>query len=460
MSVCDNWKKTPNINPVTKRRIKSTGRVYKNLAKTCLELEKATKRSRTRSKSLGSQLEIDDSHWISERLEKSRRVSDDLFDVKIKPCISGKDSKNFISKFLDFKTIGQGSYGRVVRGITKSSDVVVMKEAYLKDPNVASQEDYISNLLNKLVTTKKCPNYIYTFFVSKCQSCNVKTLFSKKKKIDSESPCYIMFMESADVDLHDYSYHVSTFKLQSSILYQVLFAVYAAHHYYGIFHGDIKTENILLQKVVPGGYFKYQIGNESYYVKNNGIVAYLADFGVAEILSRKFVMPRSYFYGSRNAVVDSAARKWLPIYIPGNYVVKWKTSEGPILGTENEIMGEEESVALEETVEEMYPKYDNFQMNEDDTPPFEFYNDIQDVLRMFVGGKRTMQPGMHNSLPTNLEMTSLFKKTKAVVKYEQIFSSLYTLKYVLARYMIDELYRADPSSPKNHPNNVIATFKM
>lgn len=423
-------------------------------------MEKDAKRSRTRRPKNLLGLEIDDSHWISKRLEKSRRVSDDLFDIKAKPCISGKDSKNFISKFLDFKTIGQGSYGRVVRGITKSSDVVVMKEAYLKDPNVTSQEDYISNLLNKLLTTKKCPNFIYTFFVSKCQSCNVKTLFSKKKFV-SESPCYIMFMESADVDLHDYSDRASTFKLQSSILYQVLFAVYAAHHYYGIFHGDIKTENILLQKVVPGGYFKYQIGNESYYVKNDGVVAYLADFGVAEILSRKFVMPRSYFYGSRNAVVDSVARKWLPIYIPGNYVVKWKTSEGPpILGTENEIMGEEESSTLEETVEEMYPEYDNFQMNEDDAPPFEFYNDIQDVLRMFVGGKRTVQPGLHNSLPNNLEMTTLLKKIKAVVKYEQIFSSLYTLKYVLARYMIDELYREDPRSPKNHPNNVIATFKM
>jgi hypothetical protein len=31
-------------------------------------------------------------------------------------------------------------------------------------------------------------------------------------------------------------------------------------------------------------------------------------------------------------------------------------------------------------------------------PPFEFYNDTQDVIRMFTGGKRTTQNGFHSTL--------------------------------------------------------------
>ena len=32
-------------------------------------------------------------------------------------------------------------------------------------------------------------------------------------------------------------------------------------------------------------------------------------------------------------------------------------------------------------------------------PPFEFYNDVQDALRIFAGGKRTTQNGFHKSYP-------------------------------------------------------------
>jgi serine/threonine protein kinase len=270
-------------------------------------------------------------------------------------------------------------------------------------------------------------------------------------------------MESADMDLWDYSKQVVPYEVQSSILYQILFALYAAHHYYGIYHGDIKIENIMLQKVAPGGYFKYQIKNKVYYVKNVGIIAYLADFGVCEILSKSVSTAKVPFHGSRNAFVDEDAKKWVPINIPGNPILKWNSQTDIIVGTENEIVGEAEVKMLEYMVEKMNPNY-YFKrcprMTEATMPPFEFFNDIQDVFGMFVGGDRTVQPGRHLTLIVDPEMKSLLKKIDAVVNYEQIFTSLGTLKYVLVQYMIDELYREDPQAPKKRPCGIIATFKM
>jgi serine/threonine protein kinase len=467
MNVCEEWRKNPNVNPVTKRKIKPTGAVYKKLEKTCSEDEArrpsarrpSARRPQTNNEKVGESGESADVNysWVADRMERSRRVTTDLFDIRVQTCVSGPDSKQFISNFLNFKYVGMGCFGRVVRGVTKSGDAVAMKEAYLKKSSFASKEEDIAILLNKLISTNKCPNFIYTFFIGKCQSCDIKTMFSRKKVVSSY-PCYVMFMESADSDLRNVSNEINTYEIQSSLLYQIMFALYAIHHYYGILHGDIKTENVLIKKVVPGGYFKYKIGNKSYYVKNVGIVAYLADFGVAEILSRPYAPAR--FYGARLAYANTDTMKWEPIRIPGNTPLLWNTDDSPeafVSGTVNDIVSEKGYRKLENAVSEMFRGSSNPppRINEDAFPPFEFFYDMQDVMRMFVGGKRMLQSGNHNSVPLNAEMKFLLDKIGAIINYEMVFTRLDTLKYVLVQFMIESLYREDPESPK-----IVATFEM
>jgi hypothetical protein len=381
--------------------------------------------------------------------------------MKIPMCISGANSATFLSKLSDFKIIGMGTYGSVARGTTKSGDVIAMKEMYVRKKFGTNQEEDISILLNKLILTDKCPNFIYTFFLGKCQSCAIQTLFSNRRK-QLGNPCYIMYMEAADMDLYEYSNEMNAFERQMSVLYQILFAVYAIHFYYGIFHGDIKTENILIRKVVPGGYFKYQIGQKTVFVENAGVVAYLSDFGVSEILSPLYSHSKEY-YGARNAFAHRAVGKWVPINVPGNPSQKWV--DGKVKGTVNEVVGYDDRKVIRNHLVKIYKKLaikedPPYQLDNKITPPFEFFYDIQDVFRMFVGGKRTTQSGLHNSLPLNDKVKSLTKTIDAVVEYERIFQSLNTLKYVLAEYMIDDLYRHDPGKPKKRPVEILGSFKM
>ncbi|MBT6325916.1 MAG: hypothetical protein HOJ35_08100 [Bdellovibrionales bacterium] len=43
-------------------------------------------------------------------------------------------------------------------------------------------------------------------------------------------------------------------------------------------------------------------------------------------------------------------------------------------------------------------------------PPFEFYNDLQDVIRCFIGGKRTTQKGYHSKNIPNCKLHDRLKK--------------------------------------------------
>jgi hypothetical protein len=71
-------------------------------------------------------------------------------------------------------------------------------------------------------------------------------------------------------------------------------------------------------------------------------------------------------------------------------------------------------------------------------PPFEFFWDIQDILKLFVGGKHSVQNFTHKPLK-NLSK-NLFKKIKKQVK-ERLKYSVTSVKNVLAIEMLKILYK-------------------
>jgi serine/threonine protein kinase len=66
-----------------------------------------------------------------------------------------------------------------------------------------------------------------------------------------------------------------------SILFQILFAVASIQIQYGMFHNDIKKENILVKVIPSGGYWVYKLNGKKYYVPNHGYIVALNDFGVS-----------------------------------------------------------------------------------------------------------------------------------------------------------------------------------
>lgn len=450
---CNEWK----VNPRTGRAISPRGKIYQWHQKNC---GTATPSQQT---------------WFTERLDKGLRINNSLRAINADQwdmCMTGTNAPAFRANFSNMVEIGKGSFGQVYRATlnTGHDDQLVIKEAYLRtdekrvlkkatdknqkweaiQKNSYPRENMILDLVNQLLLSRRCPNFVYVYNMAMCDGCRVQRLFDDSSRSASGS-CYVTFMESADTDLD----HVDlvNFEEQLSVLYQLLIAVYAIHRYYAIWHRDIKTSNVFVQLIKPGGYFEYVIEGKTYYVKNTGVVAYLADFGVSEVMSPLYAFTN--YYGSRNAEVMRSSQKvggsnlyWKPISLASSKPINWRDTEtgSKVKGTRNLITNP--------NIKSSVPINLN---NSQKFPAFEFFDDIQDVIRMFVGGKQVAQPGSHRPMRTlSRELRDLIAEKEA---YLPSCSSMYkihgTVKYVLADEMLDQLYL----KPR-YVDNVVDRFVM
>lgn len=458
---CDEWKANPNINPKTGREIYSHGKIFKKYMKNCGDVEDVKK-----PKSLS---------WFTKRLDKGIRINNSLRTISSDQwnmCMSGINAPKFRENFTNIKEIGKGSFGQVYRAsiITLDNDVqktdeVVIKEAYLKpgekrvlkalktqnnkwdaiSKNSYPQEYRILDLVNQLLLSHKCPNFVYIYNMAMCDGCKIMNVQQY-----SSGSCYVTFMESAKKDL-------ALFQIwgeeQLSVLYQLLIAVYAIHKYYAIWHRDIKPSNILVQEIKAGGYFEYIIEGKTYYVKNMGIVVYLSDFGVSEVLSPLYAF--KHFYGTRNAEVMTSHEEvkgsnlyWKPITIKPNRTILWNDDSGTtVKGTNNYI----NTPSITNTSSPIDLN------NNQKFPAFEFFNDIQDVIRIFIGGDRTEQHGKHPKLHTlDDKVEQLLVEKQARVNMSSIYEIHGTVKYVLANKMLDDLY----IKPSGKTSYIVDRFVM
>lgn len=457
---CDEWRANPTKNPKTDRTISPRGKIYQWYQKNCGDVATGTP-SKTQT-------------WFTERLDKGLRINNSLRTINADQwdmCMTGTSAPAFRANFSTVAEIGMGSFGQIYRATinTGHNDELVIKEAYLRpdekrilkkttgqnqkwetvQKNSYPHENRILDLVNQLLLSRRCPNFVYVYNMAMCDGCKVQRLFDKRKP-NTES-CYVTFMESATTDLD----HVDllNFEEQLSVLYQLLIAVYAIHRYYAIWHRDIKTSNVFVDLVKPGGYFEYVIEGKTYYVKNTGVVAYLADFGVSEVMSPLYAFTN--YYGSRNAEVMRSSREvggsnlyWNPISLSSKPSIDWydRTTGSKVRGTWNLITNP--------NIKSSVPINLN---NNHKFPAFEFFDDIQDVIRIFVGGKQAAQPGRHKPMMTlSPELNYLIADKQA---YLPSLSSVYqihgTVKYVLAHEMLDQLY-IKPQSV----DNVVDRFVM
>lgn len=440
---CDEWRANPSKNPKTGRAISPRGKIYQWYQKNCGDV------GSTPSKQT----------WFTERLYKGLRINNSLRAINADQwdmCMTGTNAPAFRANFSNVAEIGKGSFGQVYRATinTGNDDELVIKEAYLRpdekrilkkatgqnqkwetiQKNSYPRENRILDLVNQLLLSRRCPNFVYVYNMAMCDGCRVQRLFDKGRP--TSGSCYVTFMESATTDLD----HVDliNFEEQLSVLYQLLIAVYAIHRYYAIWHRDIKTSNVFVDLIKPGGYFEYVIEGKTYYVKNVGVVAYLADFGVSEVLSPLYAFTN--YYGSRNAEVmrssqevDGSNLYWKPISLSNKSPIDWRdlTTESKVRGTRNLITNP--------NIKSSVPINLN---NNQKFPAFEFFDDIQDVIRIFVGGKQAAQPGSHSPMRTlSPELKDLIADKQAYLPSRSLIYQIHgTVKYVLADEMLDQLY--------------------
>lgn len=328
--------------------------------------------------------------------------------------------------------LGKGSYGNVYRAMTQpigaeythvpyAIKLAKLKPEAVKNPydkNVSSWHEVfiLKNIIEPIVRKKICPNLPLMIDNFVCDNCMLK--------IDGKnltSPCVTTAVELASGTMNDFLRKKPSIEELYSCLFQIMASLHAIQLHGQVMNFDVKKENILYYDIPSGGYWIYVIHGQEYKVENYGKIFILNDFGISRPMSPHFPLYKSseektFRLGSRFAIVQQG--KFIPLDVPehinssGEVVrsekVKWITSDGKITsssGAEFRMfrnglipkLNVKKTVGIKPFLRDL-PETSAWQffLDPEKIPPFEFYNDTQDAIRMFTGGKRTTQKGHHS----------------------------------------------------------------
>lgn len=121
------------------------------------------------------------------------------------------------------------------------------------------------------------PNLPITYTATVCPTaCKGRPCPALTKK----GPYHIILNELADMDLQTWYKGAHSDAEHSSVVAQILLALYA-FHLLGWKHNDAHLGNFLVHKVAPGGYWRYRVWDLDVYVRNLGQLLVLWDPGRA-----------------------------------------------------------------------------------------------------------------------------------------------------------------------------------
>jgi hypothetical protein len=396
--------------------------------------------------------------------------------------------KQCLQKNIDLEPIGKGNYGNVFK-TGYSSQVFAIKMSKLKPESVENPYDlsfsswhevfFLKDIIKPLIEKNICPNLPLLYDTFTCDDCD---LIIDNEKIHTH--CVIIAMELAEGNLKNYLQEKRTVEELYSALFQIMSALHAIQYHSQIMNFDVKKENILVYNVEPGGYWEYKIKGQSYFVPNFGKLFILNDFGISRTMSPKYPIyktpdDKTFRLGSRYAVIKDG--KFLPfdttIQKDDNgktetpQQIEWE--DGRVsFGAEFRLNRKDNSVVelpvkltheminyLErERVSSNTSSY-KFFLNPEIIPPFEFYNDTQDAIRIFTGGKRTTQKGYHKEYPT-IPKKFVKELSPYIGKADSAKEYMFSLNpaEVLASYFIESFFGFYKNKPENA--KIIATYTV
>ena len=408
------------------------------------------------------------------------------YGKNIRKCVSFLNKlapwEQCIQKYKNLSYLGSGSFANIFREKNYCGEYAIKLSKI--DPKMVDTEYsahdrawheifILKEILYPILKKNICPNLPLLIDNFTCKKCKL-TLGDKK----DHYPCIITIIELADGTVKNYLGHNRSEEEIYILLFQIMAGLHAIQFHGQIMNYDIKKENVLIYNVYPGGVWKYIIHGKPYYIPNRGVLFVLNDFGLSRSMSPKFPMAKSrdeetFRLGSRYAVVSK--NKFIPLNVPekrdsncdivSSSKITWEdgtTSHGAEFRqylNDKKIavckpkFSEEARKAL--ISQKIIPDVENknFFDHPEIVPPFEFYNDTQDVIRMIIGGKRTTQKGHHRlyeTIPPQV-VDSLSKYNgKGEALKDNIFST--DPSQVLAGYFIEKFFGGNDlftTLPKN-----------
>jgi hypothetical protein len=411
-----------------------------------------------------------------QRFLYAENVRKSLSDIKKLPMWG-----QCIQKIMPLELLGKGSYANVFKS-GYLSQVFAVKMSKVKPEAVEHPYDisfsswhevyFLKDIFKPIIEKNICPNLPLLYDNFTCENCDLV--------IDDEklhTPCVITVVEIASGNLKNYLQEKRHIEELYSALFQIMAAVHAIQHYGQIMNFDIKKENVLFYDVEAGGYWHYKVKGLDYYVPNFGKLFILNDFGISRTMSPKYPIYKTkedklFRLGSRYAIIKDN------VFIPfdsisekeeNSHKVEWENGKVS-LGAEFKMNRADNSIVkipvklTEEIVDYLKmkgsstnPSSHKFFLDPEIIPPFEFYNDTQDVIRMFIGGKRTTQKGNHK-LYSTIPKTFMKELRPYLGEGDSMKDGLFSYNpaEVLAGYFIQSFFEKYRKKPENE--KIIATY--
>lgn len=219
---------------------------------------------------------------------------------------------------------------------------VVSKRYTVRRDDVISEYD-IHKDLSYAVLTRKCIHFPLLYFATK------SFVVGRRDRRSVE-----LVIEKFDGNFLDYDDVVEGTSAILCILYQLLRATYDMHYKCGIYHRDIKLDNILFRRIASKQ-FLMRYDADCVVENTCGVVPIIADFGSAWSVWYRNDLKSRFSDVVYERVIDD----------DGGPISAMKRTKHKRLAIRSNLM-----------------KY----------PPLDFVNDVQDVIRLFTGGKRTSMP--------------------------------------------------------------------
>lgn len=392
-----------------------------------------------------------------------------------------------VQKHLDLsKMLGSGSYGNVYlteingnRFATKLSKLKpeALAEPYSKTVSSWFEVHILTEIIRPIIQKNICQNLplLYDNFV--CKKC-ILQLGGK----DYNHPCVTTIVELAEGDLKHYLKNANpTLPELYSALFQIMAALHAIQLHGQIMNFDVKKENVLYYRVDSGGYWHYKIHGKNFYVPNYGYMFVLNDFGISRPMSPKYPLYKTsqdltFRLGSRYGVIidkkitpleaeyerdeeGETAEPQQVTWVGKDYNKKnGETTQGcqfrmyrkndKVLPVKLHITEQQKKYLVRKRIGIDYTKH-KFFLSPEVIPPFEFYNDTQDGIRMFIGGKRSTQRGYHkcyDTIPKKLIQELLPYNGPGESMDERIFTE--NPSQLLAGYFIENFFRKNTGFSK------------
>lgn len=360
------------------------------------------------------------------------------------------------------KMIGKGSFANIFSAYLNSS-ITALKVSRIKPEafnNPYSLEyaswhevNILTRIIMPLIQNKICPNLPLIYGTTLCPDYSLK--LDGKKKVHN---CVCIVTELASGNLKEWFSEKRSDEEVYSALFQIMAGLCAIQLHGQIMNYDVKKENILFYKVIKGGHWKYIINEKTYYVPNTGFLFILSDFGVARPMSPflkffKTPIEKTFRLGHRYAAIindkfiplqASKSKKteevfWNDGSVSNGIHFEQDKKSGIIQCKDIKLSTEIKKFLISKNVNPD-PCSENFYSNSNILPPFEFYNDTQDAIKMLIGGKRSTQEGNHKAVKISKAIVTELEPYKG--KGDNMAGKSFSLNpnQVLASYFIKDFF--------------------